>query len=366
MAVNVWYHVGSKNETAGRTGFAHLFEHVMFTGSGHVPYGTHDKLTEGVGGSNNGTTSNDRTTYYETVPANYLESALWLEADRMGFLLDTLDIAKLNAQRDIVKNERRQSYDNQPYGRANEILSAATYPAVEPVLVGRDRQHGGSVRRVGSRRQEFLQALLRAEQRVPLDRRRLRSGRRPRRGSRSISATSRAAARSRRPTVAPVKLAEGKRLVYEDHVQVPRLYVQWPTVGEKSDDQYALDVLGAILTGPRTARLTKALVYDQQAAAGVSAGQGSNEDVGEFLMVITPRPGHSLTDLEAAADAVIEKMKAEGPTAEEIQKAVAGEELGVRARTRVQPEQGDDARRRRRIPRRPGLLQGRNTRRRWP
>ena len=129
VAVNMWYHVGSKNEAPGRTGFAHLFEHVMFTGSGHVPYGLHDKLTEGVGGSNNGTTSNDRTTYYETVPSNYLESALWLEADRMGFLLDTLDLAKLNAQRDIVKNERRQSVDNQPYGRAFEILAQSTYPS---------------------------------------------------------------------------------------------------------------------------------------------------------------------------------------------------------------------------------------------
>src|SRR5207302_8218161 len=132
VAVAAWYHVGSKNELVGHTGFAHLFEHVMFTGSGHVPYGLHDKLTEGVGGSNNGTTSNDRTMYYETVPANYLESALWLEADRMGFLLDTLDLAKLNAQRDIVKNERRQGMDNQPYGRADEILSHATYPASHP------------------------------------------------------------------------------------------------------------------------------------------------------------------------------------------------------------------------------------------
>src|SRR5262245_53049822 len=131
-AVAAWYHVGSKNEAVGRTGFAHLFEHVMFTGSGHVPYGLHDKLTEGIGGNNNGTTSNDRTTYYENVPANYLESALWLEADRMGYLLDPLDIAKLNAQRDVVKNERRQSVDNQPYGRAFEILSQATYPASHP------------------------------------------------------------------------------------------------------------------------------------------------------------------------------------------------------------------------------------------
>src|ERR1051326_2173980 len=128
VAVDVWYHVGSKNEQPGRTGFAHLFEHVMFTGSGHVPYGLHDKLTEGVGGSNNGTTSNDRTTYFESVPANYLEDQFWLESDRMGFLLDSLDIAKLNAQRDIVKNEKRQSVDNQPYGRAGEILSEAMYP----------------------------------------------------------------------------------------------------------------------------------------------------------------------------------------------------------------------------------------------
>src|SRR5829696_10167484 len=103
VAVNVWYHVGSKNEEVGRTGFAHLFEHVMFTGSGNVAYGTHDKYTEGVGGSNNGTTDNDRTLYYETIPSNFLENSLWLESDRMGFLLDALDIAKLNAQRDIVK-----------------------------------------------------------------------------------------------------------------------------------------------------------------------------------------------------------------------------------------------------------------------
>ncbi|HEX5473511.1 MAG TPA: pitrilysin family protein, partial [Vicinamibacterales bacterium] len=132
VAVEVWYHVGSKNEVPGRTGFAHLFEHVMFTGSGHAPYGLHDKLTEGVGGGNNGTTDNDRTMYFETIPSNYLESALWLESDRMGFLLDTLDLAKLNAQRDVVKNERRQRVDNQPYGRADEILSHATYPASNP------------------------------------------------------------------------------------------------------------------------------------------------------------------------------------------------------------------------------------------
>ena len=148
VAVNIWYHVGSKNEMPGRTGFAHLFEHVMFTGSGHVPYGLHDKLTEGVGGGNNGSTTNDRTNYYETIPSNYLESALWLESDRMGFLLDKLDIAKLNAQRDVVKNERRQSYDNQPYGRVSEIFSGGNVSEGASLLVAGDRLDDRSQRRI--------------------------------------------------------------------------------------------------------------------------------------------------------------------------------------------------------------------------
>jgi zinc protease len=128
-----------------------------------------------------------------------------------------------------------------------------------------------------------------------------------------------------RPNVQPVTLDKETRLVFEDRVQVPRLYLQWPTVGEKGDDRFALDVLSSVLTGPRTARLTKALVYDQQAAASVSAFQNSN---GDFGIIITPRPGHSLTDLEAATDAIVAKMKADGPTAEEIQRATAGLELG--------------------------------------
>jgi zinc protease len=326
VAVNVWYHVGSKNETQGRTGFAHLFEHVMFTGSGHVPYGVHDRLTEGVGGSNNGTTSNDRTTYYETMPSNYLESALWLESDRMGFLLDSLDLKKLDAQRDIVKNERRESIDNQPYGRAFEIMAQATYPASHPY----SWDVIGSMADLSAATEDDVKNFFRlyyapnnafvaivgdfdpAQAKAWVQK---YFGDMPR--GKDIT----------RPSVSPVTLGNEVRLVLEDRVQLPRLYVQWPTVGEKSDDRFALDVLGAILSGPRTARLTKALVYDKQSAASVSAGQSTNEDVGDFVMTITPRPGNSLTDLEQAADAVIEKMKAEGPTAEEIQKATAGEEL---------------------------------------
>src|SRR3954470_7564495 len=132
VAVDVYYHVGSKNEVAGHTGFAHMFEHVMFTGSGHVPYGVHDRFTGGVGGDNNGSTDFDATTYYETIPSNYLETALWLESDRMGFLLDSLDEAKFKAQRDIVQNERRERYDNQPNGRDIEMIFLTMYPKGHP------------------------------------------------------------------------------------------------------------------------------------------------------------------------------------------------------------------------------------------
>jgi zinc protease len=326
VAVNLWYHVGSKNELPGRTGFAHLFEHVMFTGSGHVPYGVHDKLTEGVGGSNNGSTSNDITNYYETIPANYLESALWIESDRMGFLLDTLDLSKLNAQRDIVKNERRQRMDNQPYGRVFEILSSNIYPEKHPyhwdVI--------GSMEDLSAASEEDVKNFFRLYYAPNNAFMTIVGDFDPAQAKTWVQRYFGDIPRGKpvpRPTVAPVTLQTPKRLVFEDRVQVPRLYVVWPTVGEKNDDRFALAVLGSILAGPRTAPLTKALVFDTQAAAAVSADQNTNEDVGEFFVTITPRPDHSLTDLEAAADAVIAKMKADGPTLEQVQKATAGEEL---------------------------------------
>jgi zinc protease len=326
VAVDVWYHVGSKNEVPGRTGFAHLFEHVMFTGSGHVAYGLHDKLTEGVGGNNNGSTTNDRTNYFEIVPANYLESALWLESDRMGFLLDTLDIAKLNAQRDVVKNERRQSYDNQPYGRVSEIFSAAIYPKGHryswPVIGSMDDLTAASENDV----KDFFR-LYYAPNNATLA---VVGDFDPAQTKAWIAKYFSDITQGRsveRPNVAPAKLDSEKRLVYEDRVQVPRLYIQWPTVGVKQDDRYALAVLGTILSGSRTARLTKALVYDSQAAANVGAFQRSNEDVGEFQVIVIPRPGHSLTDIEAAVDEILQRFAREGPSAEEMQKATSGAEL---------------------------------------
>ncbi len=327
VAVNVWYHVGSKNELPGRTGFAHLFEHIMFTGSGHVPYGLQDKLTEGVGGSNNGTTNNDRTTYFETIPSNYLESALWIESDRMGFLLDTLDIAKLNAQRDVVKNERRQGVDNQPYGKVGEIFARATYPASNPY----SWDVIGSMEDLSAASADDVKNFFRTYYAPNNAFLAIVGDFDPVQAKAWVAKYFTEVSRGKpvvRPSVPAVTMPAERRLFLEDRVQVPRLYIQWPSVGEKDDDQYALDVLGTILAGPRTARLTKPLVYDQQAAASVQAYQGSNEDVGEFMLVITPRPGHTLTELETTADGIIEKLKTEGPTAEEVQKAVAGEELG--------------------------------------
>jgi len=244
----------------------------------------------------------------------------------MGWLLDALDTAKYNAQREIVKNERRQNVDNQPYGRANEILSHATYPASHPY----SWDVIGSMEDLSAASEDDVKNFFRLYYAPNNAYLAVVGDFDPARARTWIAKYFGDVPQGKaflRPSVKPVTLPAEQRLVYEDRVQVPRLYVQWPTVGEKHEDQFALDVLGAILTGPRTARLTKALVYDQQAAASVSARQSSNEDVGEFLLAITPRPGHSLTDLELAADAIIEKLKTEGPTAEEIQKATAGEEL---------------------------------------
>lgn len=326
VAVDVWYHVGSKNEMPGRTGFAHLFEHVMFTGSGHVPYGLHDKLTQGVGGNNNGSTNNDRTNYYEIVPSNYLESAIWMEADRMGWLLDTLDLAKLNAQRDVVKNERRERVDNQPYGRVFEIYSSAIYPKNHPyswpVI--------GSMADLSAASENDVKDFFRLYYTPNNATLAVVGDFDPAQAKEWIAKYFTDVPQGKkvdRPSVPLVVLEAGKRLVYEDNVKIPRLYIDWPTVGAKDEDDHVLDIVADILTGARTARLTKALVYDSQVATNVNAFQSTNEDVGEFLLITTPRPEHTLTEVEAKIDEVIQKFLAEGPTPEEMQKATSGAEL---------------------------------------
>jgi len=327
VAVNVWYHVGSKNEQPGRTGFAHLFEHVMFTGSGNIPYGLHDRYTNAVGGSNNGTTDNDRTLYYETIPSNYLETALWLEADRMGFLLDALDVQKLNAQRDIVKNERREGVDNQPYGRVDEIIAEAMYPKGHPY----SWDVIGSMEDLSAASEEDVKNFFRlyyAPNNAILT---IVGDFDPAQAKAWVTKYFGDGPRDKpisRPKITTPPLTAEKRLLYEDALApLPRLYLRWQSVGFKSDDQYALNVLGPILAGPRTARLTQALVYDKQAAASINAFQISSEDVGQFAITVVPRPNSTLTVLETEIDAIVERLKKEGPTAQEIQAALASQEL---------------------------------------
>jgi len=324
--VDVWYHVGSKNEVKGRTGFAHMFEHVMFTGSGNVPYGLHDRLTEGVGGNNNGSTNNDRTNYFENVPSNYVETALWMEADRMGFLLDKLDSAKFVAQRDIVQNERRQGVDNQPYGRAFEILSVGLYPETHPYswpVVG----YMSDLQQATLEDVKDFFRLYYAPGNATIA---IVGDFDPARAKQWIAKYFTDLPRGKtitRPAVTPPMITSERRLMYEDRVQIPRLYVAWPTIGATHDDSYALNVLSQIFTGSRTARLTKALVYDRQSAAQVNSFQSSSENVGEFAIILTPRPGHTITELEAQADSVIDRLKREGPSADELARALAGLEF---------------------------------------
>jgi zinc protease len=285
-------------------------------------------MTEGVSGiPNNGSTTWDRTNYYETVPPNYLETVLWIESDRMGFLLDKLDSAKFVAQRDIVQNERRQGVDNQPYGRSSEIMTAAMYPDDNPYswpVVG------------------YLSELQRAT--VDDVKNFFRLYYAPSNATISIVGDFQPAVAKAyiqkyfgdlprgnpivRPKVTTPTLTAEKRFVYEDRVQVPQLYLRWPTVDLKNDDNYALQYLGAVLTSSRTSRLTKALVYDSQSAANVFAFQNGRESLGEFNIQITPRAGKSLTDLELATDVVIERLKLEGPTAEEMAMIAARLEFG--------------------------------------
>jgi zinc protease len=326
VAVEVVYHVGSKNEIPGHTGFAHMFEHVMFTGSGHVPYGTHDRFTEGVGGSNNGQTYYDWTRYWETDPSNYLETTLWLEADRMGFLLDSLDETKFKAQRDIVKNERRQSYDNQPNGRDGEVISLTMYPNGHPhswPVIGAMTDLTGATVDDVKRFFRLYYAPNNATLAIvgDIDKAQTKAwvakyfGDLPR-GQPIV-----------RPKLGPAALKGEQRLTFEDRVQVPRLTIRWPSADQASADAPALSMLGRVLAGSRTARLTKPLVYDAQSAANVNASSTGFEGAGEFTVAATPRPGHTLTELETQIDSILARLKKDGPTAEEIERAKAGQQF---------------------------------------
>jgi zinc protease len=319
--VAVWYHVGSKNEKPGRTGFAHLFEHLMFQGSEHLAKGKHIRLIESAGGDMNGQTTNDRTAYYETLPSNWLETALWLESDRMGFLLPGLDQAKLDNQRDVVKNERRERVDNQPFGSADEVIDAALYPPTNPyswpVI--------GSMADLSAASLDDVKAFFRtyyAPDNAVLS---ITGDVDPARTLALVTTYFGTIPRGptiERPTVAPVTLAATKRLVLEDRkASVPQLAMVWPTVGDDSPDAPALDALSDVLTLDRTSRLTKLLVYDRQLATSVHANQESNENAGRFEINVRPRPGVALTEVERLVDSVVDAAVATPPADSEVARA---------------------------------------------
>ncbi len=322
VTVNVWYHVGSDREKPGRTGFAHLFEHLMFMGSGHVKPGEFDEWLEGAGGQNNGSTDYDRTNYYISVPSNALELALFLESDRMGFLLDTMTPQTVDAQRDVVKNERRQSVENEPYGVAESVtLGEMLYPEGHPYhwpVIGYmpDLTAASYEDVVGFFRTFYAPSnasLVVAGDIEPAAARRLvekwfgdvKPGPAP------------------PPMTAPgVALTGIQRKTITDAVQLPRLYLAWLTPRRFAPGDAALDVVADVLAGGKNSRLYKRLVYDMQIAQDVLAYQASQAISSYFLIVATPRPGHTLDELQKVIDEEITTLQRESPSEHEVQRAL--------------------------------------------
>ncbi len=315
-AVNVWYHVGSKDEEMGRTGFAHLFEHVMFEGSENHNSSFFEPLQK-AGANLNGSTTPDRTNYWEDVPSNYLELALWLEADRMGFLLGALDQKRLDIQRDVVKNERRQSYENRPYGMAHWHIQEALYPLPHPyhwMTIGSQedldaaslddikdffRQYyapsNASLAIAGDfQRDDAVELVNRYFGDLPPGPALTRKGR------------------------LDSPLAGRVELEIRDRVSLPRVYVSWPTPPDFSIEDAPLELLQSVLSDGLSSRLHRSLVYEKQIAQSASIMYNPGEAAGQFTAQVTAAPGHTLEEAEAALDAEIERLRKEPPTDEEI------------------------------------------------
>ena len=319
VAVNVWYHVGSKNERPGRTGFAHLFEHVMFEGSKHHDRSYFEPLQK-IGANLNGSTSPDRTNYWETVPSNYLELALWLESDRMGFLLDALDQRRFDVQRDVVKNERRQSYENRPYGMAYLTLQPEVFPLPHPY-------HWPTI---GS--QEDLDS---AELEDVKDF--FRTYYSPSNASLAIAGDidpDRALSWAKRyfgdlpsaPAIgrmAPLEsdLAGTRSIRIEDDVSLERRYVVWPTVPAFDESEQALDMLAAVLGQGRGSRLQRRLVHGDQTAKDATAVSHCQELSGEFVVMVTTALGHETERVAEAAAAEVQRVADTPPSELEVERA---------------------------------------------
>jgi zinc protease len=321
VAVNVWYHVGSKNEQPGRTGFAHLFEHLMFEGSEHHDAGYFRPLQE-VGGVLNGSTNADRTNYWEVVPSNAVELALWMESDRMGFLLPALTDGKFENQRNVVLNERRQNYENRPYGFAGMSLVAALYPPDHPY----HWMTIGAAEDLKAAQLDDVRAFFQTYYR-------------PRNASLAIAgdidrdralalATDYFGGLDAGPEPPPVEgrhvpLEVETRLVLEDRIELPRLYLAWHSPALFAEDDADLDLVSEVLSGGKTSRLYRSLVYEQRIATEVAASQGSRELGSFFQIVATAAPGRALAEVEYAIARELARFLEEGPSAGELVRCLA-------------------------------------------
>ena len=318
-AVNVWYHVGSKNEERGKTGFAHLFEHVMFEGSKNHDASYFEPLQK-VGANLNGSTTPDRTNYWENVPSNHLDLALWLESDRMGYLLEVLTDRKLDVQRDVVKNERRQNYENRPYGMAPMLLQPALFPAPHPynwTTIGSPEDlDNASLDDVKSFFQTFYtpnNASLAIVGDFDVD----ETLEKVERYFGDIPSGQEVNRTGRMDTT----LTGAVDMEAHDRVQLPRLHLLWPTVPGFTSDQPALDLIGSILGDGRSSRLYRSLVYDARSAREVRVYHHSQEIAGEFMVQLTANPGHTLEELEREVLRQIEDISSGGVSDRELERA---------------------------------------------
>jgi zinc protease len=327
VAVNTWYHVGSSREEPGRTGFAHLFEHLMFEGSKNVPEGMFDRWLEAAGGSNNASTSEDRTNYYEDAPSNALDLALFLEADRMATLLDAAGPDVVDKQRDVVKNELRQGVLNEPYGLLELELPKLLYPPGHPyswpVI--------GSMEDLSAASQADVQGFFRRYY-VPNNATLVVAG--------DIDLGAARAAVTRwfadipagapvPPLQAPVvKLKAEKRTILEDEVQLPKLVLAWPTVSAYHPADAALRVLADLLASGKASRLYRSLVYDKRIAQSVRAFHDARAYGGQFQIEVLARPGHDLPEILAAVDAELARVREGEPDAAEVERVLNRRETG--------------------------------------
>ncbi len=323
VVVDVWFRVGSKDERVKRTGFAHLFEHLMFMGTKNVPNGQFDQIMESEGGSNNASTSEDRTNYFDLGPSNLLETFLYLEADRLATLPDAMNKQKVDLQRDVVKNERRQSYENRPYGKVGLVLPENLYPLNHPY------HHPviGSHADLTAASVEDVKAFFRSNY-VPSNASLVIAGDfktdEARRLVDKYFAWMPLAPEPPHVVPPPAELAKNQRVLLKDHVQLEQVTLAWhsPVLLGAGDAEYQL--LSALLGGGKSSRLQKALVYEKKLAQEVRVEQEGNRYDGNFVITATAQPGHSAVELEKAIDEELAALDGKAPPTErEVERARA-------------------------------------------